>query len=155
MKKIILFACLVAVLVVIDIISKVILFTFLAEGTPYHIIPGILDIVTTWNTGVAFSLFADGGIWLVLVSFMFVVASFLLWLFWGRKHWFLNLSFAFFVGGALGNLYDRLIYGAVRDFISPAFIDFAVFNFADIFLNIGTFMLCGFIIITSIKGAKK
>ena len=41
------------------------------------------------------------------------------------------------VGGALGNLYDRIFLGYVRDFIKLDFMSFPVFNFADVFLNIG------------------
>ena len=50
---------------------------------------------------------------------------------------FANLPSILIIAGGLGNLIDRYIKGYVVDFINPSFIDFAIFNLADTFLNIG------------------
>ena len=52
-----------------------------------------------------------------------------------------KIAFVFIIAGGFGNLLDRYLKGYVVDFINPLFIDFAIFNVADIFLNIGVFLI--------------
>ena len=64
-----------------------------------------------------------------------------------QKHILLRLSSGFILGGALGNLIDRVVVGSVRDFLDATFVEtitgysFPVFNVADIFVVCGVFML--------------
>ena len=58
------------------------------------------------------------------------------------------------ISGGLGNVIDRILYGFVVDFIEPLFIDFAVFNFADICITVGAFMLIGYEIYDLVKEKK-
>jgi signal peptidase II len=88
------------------------------------------------------------GFWYKNHGFLIVLTGFLacfvyiLWHFFGRKSVFSCVAFGIFLAGALGNIYDRIVFGYVRDFISlPFWPQFPVFNFADICLTTGTIML--------------
>jgi len=65
----------------------------------------------------------------------------------------LNIGFALFIGGAVGNLYDRFVFGYVRDFISLPFFP-TIFNFADLSLTVGTIALVTAFIFGTYKGTK-
>ena len=99
-----------------------------------------LKLYRTYNTGVAFSMFAFvGDVGLVVVAL--AVVGFVLWLAWrtSASQWIARVGFALIVGGALGNVIDRLAYGHVVDYIlfqTPVW-SFAVFNLADAFITIG------------------
>ena len=60
---------------------------------------------------------------------------------WAIKTKHLNLGLCFIIAGGIGNLIDRFIHGYVIDFINPLFVNFAVFNLADVALNVGVFLL--------------
>jgi signal peptidase II len=125
------------IVIAADQLSKAILRSSLASGSERHVFPG-LTIVHTANTGVAFSLLAgSGGAVAVLALIVLVVlagffaahqASALLWLPTGM-----------IVGGALGNLIDRVRLGAVTDFIKLP--DWPAFNLADSAITLGVIAL--------------
>lgn len=105
---------------------------------------GLFAIRMTHNTGAAFSMFSGSGLFLT-VSTALLIAAVALWLVarpsaqpkWAR------VGFWLLVGGGLGNLYDRIVYGAVTDFIHPLFVRFAVFNIADVAIVAGAFLAAG------------
>ena len=98
------------------------------------------------NTGAAWGMFSGKTLWLVIVSVLMIVALFAYNHFVKRKNTFYCIAFGFIIGGAIGNLVDRIWLNYVRDFI---FLDFwptfPVFNLADSFLCVGAVMLAIFI----------
>ncbi|MCS7225121.1 MAG: signal peptidase II [Armatimonadetes bacterium] len=109
------------------------------------VVPGYFQIRHTVNPGAAFGLFPDAGPFLVGVA---IIAC---WLFLriGRRGFpkrRLAVSFGMMLGGAVGNLTDRLFRGAVTDFLD--FVVWPVFNLADTFLTLGAFGA----IVWSLKG---
>ena len=58
------------------------------------------------------------------------------------------------MGGTIGNLIDRIIFKGVRDFIYLKFIDFAIFNIADMAISLGAITLCVYLFILEIKQVK-
>ena len=102
------------------------------------VIPGFLDIATTTNTGAAFGLLA-GYPWLVtLLSIVIIVL--LAGVFVREKGSSLfTASFGLIIGGALSNLIDRLVFGAVLDFIAFSF--WPSFNIADSCICVGAGLL--------------
>lgn len=102
---------------------------------------GVFAIRYTENTGAAFSMFSGSGLALTLATAA-LIALLSGWLIarpaslskWSRTGLWL------IVGGGLGNLYDRIVYGAVTDFIQLLFVRFAVFNVADIAVCTGAFI---------------
>ena len=103
-----------------------------------------LNIYLIWNEGIAFGLFSfdEKNLYNYLTIFIFIIVVFVL--FWiikskGIQKYALLMIF----GGAIGNLFDRIIYRAVPDFIDLHINNFHwfIFNIADIFIYIGVFLM--------------
>ena len=128
--------------VILDQWSKHLILSQIPQSSQVIVIPGVLDLRLVWNNGAAFSLFPQGADQLGLISF--AVALFLiLWLWRAGKKWqFLQLCAAgWLLGGSIGNGLDRWRLGAVVDFIEFVPINFPVFNFADIAINLAVVSL--------------
>jgi len=113
-------------------------------ATPAPLTP-FLDLALRWNHGISFSLFAQesaAGRWLLLALTAIVTALIALWL-WRARAPLVGLGLGLIIGGAIGNGYDRLVYGAVVDFLDlHAFgRHFFVFNLADAAINVGVALL--------------
>ena len=113
-------------------------------GAPFALAP-FLDFTLRWNRGISFSLFAQQsavGPWLLLALTLAVTALLGFWL-WRARAPLVGLGLGAIIGGALGNGYDRLAYGAVADFLDlHAFgRHFFVFNVADAAINVGVVLL--------------
>jgi signal peptidase II len=109
------------------------------------LIPGLLDFRMTWNRGISFSLLwqdSDTGS-LLLCIVLIVIVALLSRMAWQAKDWLSALGLGLIIGGALGNLYDRLAWRAVFDFLflhlgrMPLF----VCNIADIAITLGALCL--------------
>ena len=112
------------------------------------IIPDYFSWTLAYNTGAAFSFLADGGgwqRWLFAVIAVVVSAVLVVWLKrLGRDDTWLAIALALVLGGALGNLYDRIALGHVIDFILVHWQNrhyFPAFNFADSAITVGAIML--------------
>lgn len=96
------------------------------------------------NTGMSFGMFQGGGEILKIVAAVAVVAILIFSIRKGHSSWIVNISLGMMLGGAAGNLYDRLAYGHVIDFLDfriPDIFHFATFNVADSSLVVGTIIL--------------
>lgn len=137
---------LVVVVVALDLWSKFVTNTSLDYGVPVEILP-VFDLRLSYNTGAAFSFLADaGGLqrWFFVVVAVGVSASLLVWMKrTPRWQWWVGIAQALVLGGALGNLYDRVVQGYVIDFISLHYGEyyFAVFNLADVAISMGATLL--------------
>ncbi len=126
-----------AVVLVIDRVTKHLVVTGIAVGSVHSVLPGI-HLVHVQNTGVAFSLFAGGGalvLVLTLVALLALIAYFLRRP--GRRG--LWLATGLLVGGAIGNLIDRLLSGSVTDFIKLP--HWPAFNVSDMAITVGVILL--------------
>jgi len=110
------------------------------------LIPGLADFQPAWNRGVSFSLFVQDSAtgWHLLAAFLAVISAVVAVLMWRATNWLAAMGFALILGGALGNLRDRVLYdGAVFDFLAlhlgrmPLF----VCNLPDIFISAGAVLL--------------
>jgi signal peptidase II len=119
-------------------------------GTPHPVIPGLLNWTLAFNTGAAFSFLADSAGWQrwFFVGLAVVISGALLaWLKrTDRRDWRTALPLGLIVGGALGNLIDRLHAAQVTDFIQVHYKDwyYPVFNVADCGISVGAVMLIVF-----------
>lgn len=123
--------------VLLDQASKVAVRHLMPLGSPHRpLIPGVLDLARIENTGAAFSI-GEGGSWIFVIcaAVAFCVALGMVWL--NDLPMPLVLSLGCVAGGGMGNMIDRLAWGSVTDFLATAFIDFPVFNVADIFVTCG------------------
>lgn len=124
-------------IIIIDRLSKTWAYEYLREAEPISVLNNLFELRYSENTGMAFSLLNDKpGFLFTLVSLIILTIFYYI-----IKQKKLDLSIAFILAGGLGNLMDRLIYGFVVDFINPLFVNFAIFNVADIALNIGVALL--------------
>ena len=97
-----------------------------------------------WNKGIAFGLFSsDGGMLYQLISLLIFFIVMILIYFIIKSKGFEKFGFILILGGALGNLFDRIFYKAVPDFIDLHINNFHwfIFNIADIFITIGVICL--------------
>ncbi len=111
---------------------------------PPRVIPVIpyINIVMAWNTGVSFSMLQGTGPWLLSALALTVSIGLLIWL--GRlTHLLPGYAVGFIVGGAVGNVIDRLRFGAVFDFIDFYVGDWhwPAFNLADSAIFVGVVLL--------------
>ena len=103
-----------------------------------------LNIRLIWNEGIAFGLFSfDDKVLYHSLSLLILVIIVAIIYMIVKSDGFKRLSLILILGGALGNFYDRIAYGAVPDFIDFHVNDFHwfIFNIADIFISIGVFTL--------------
>ena len=124
-----------------DQLTKNLASVYLRSGTEVPLIKGVFSLIYTENRGVAFSLFQDGGWFFIPLST--IVAMVVIWAILrmdARKTW-LMLGLSFVLGGAAGNLMDRVFAGYVVDFFYFKLINFPVFNTADSFVVAGAVML--------------
>lgn len=129
---------LILICVILDQASKFLAETYLLPRGSVTIIDGVLDFTYAENTGAAFSILRgrqDLFIWITALAVL--VMLFLLIRYRTKLHPFARWSMILLVGGALGNLIDRVIRGYVVDFINVTFVDFAIFNISDICTVLG------------------
>jgi len=105
-----------------------------------------LNFELVWNTGIGFGLLSqNANIYYHLTSLIiFSVIVFLIYLI-TKSNFSEKILFSLVLGGALGNVYDRLVYFAVPDFIDFHINDFHwfTFNIADIFITLGIILIIG------------
>jgi len=121
----------VAALVGIDQAIKLWAVQALAPVESITLIPHVLELRFVLNQGMAFSLLSGRQLFLILTT----TAALLL--FRSRGKLLQQTAFILVLAGGIGNLIDRVLNGEVVDYINPLFIDFAVFNFADICVCVG------------------
>lgn len=137
-----LYTFLIALLVVIDQLCKYAAETYLKPIGTSPIIQNVFHLTYARNTGAAFSILQGKQAFLVTVSLIVVIAL-LLYFFknLNKGNTYLNLSISLIIGGALGNLIDRIKLGFVVDFLDFIIIDYPIFNTADVFVVSGTIFL--------------
>ena len=133
---------LIILLIVLDQISKVLISSNLALGESLNLLP-FLNFTLIHNTGIAFSLFDEGGNisrWL-LVIVVSAILVYLLFLMYKKtpKNWLELMSLILISSGGLGNLVDRAFLGYVVDFVHVFYQDYSfyVFNMADSYITVG------------------
>lgn len=119
------------------------------------VIQDVFHLTYCENRGAAFSLLS-GKRWLLLLITAVLLAGVLYAM---KKNWvrgnFGKWGLRLILGGALGNLIDRLLLGYVVDLFDFRLIHFPIFNVADVLLNVGVFMLAGYILFLEPKMNKK
>ena len=138
-----------AAVIIGDRITKALVSTHVFMGDAITVIPGFLRITHWLNEGAAFSLFADSGSpnavrWgLIAFSALAVIAVLIALIRLGSRISPVTVSLALVLGGALGNLYDRVRYGSVVDFIEVHIFGYhwPDFNVADSSIVVGACLL--------------
>lgn len=134
-------------LILADQFSKTWMMRHFTYGENLPVLP-VLNITLRYNTGAAFSVLATASgwqRWFFTGLAVAVGAGILAWLYRlnGRTQWLLAVSLSLILGGAVGNLIDRLRLGHVIDFIEPHWKDarFPAFNLADSAITVGAVLM--------------
>lgn len=139
-----------ALLVVIDQLIKQWATAVLQPLGAVTLLPGIVELRYFLNDGMAFSMLSGKQMLLIAMTSIMLIGVFLLLLLrkmglWERISWILIL------GGGIGNLIDRVLSGEVVDYVNFLFVNFAVFNFADICITTGVALLMVWVLYDSCK----
>jgi signal peptidase II len=138
-----------AAVVLLDRLTKAIIKAHLSASDSITVIPGLFNIVHTENPGIAFGMLSNAsGAWrdVLLIGFSAVVLvaiSAILLRFTGQLNAWLRAALGFILGGAFGNLYDRIVNGTVTDFVEVHAGQhyFPAFNVADSAITVGACLL--------------
>jgi len=111
---------------------------------PELFVSPFFNIILIWNDGIAFGLLSfDDNIFYNLITVLISIIIIILLILISKAKKFKKFSYIIISGGALGNLYDRIVYNSVPDFIDLHYNGFHwfIFNIADIFITIGVICL--------------
>ncbi len=125
----------IAVLVAIDQFIKLLVIEHLEPIGSLPLIDGFIQLKYAENTGAAFGSFSGKTSFLSIFTFVIIIAGIIYLLGKKRKVDVEYVCITLIISGGLGNLIDRVFRGFVVDYIEPLFIDFAIFNFADILVT--------------------
>lgn len=125
--------------VIVDRLTKYILFKNLSLGESVRVVPGLFHITLVLNSGAAFGLFKGRSVFFTISSVLII--AFICFYIWrgGCKDLLMLTALGLILGGAVGNLIDRVVFGYVIDFLD--FRIWPVFNIADASITIGAFIL--------------
>ena len=129
----------------IDRISKLLVIKVANDnGEMYMNVTSFLDLNLIWNEGIAFGLFSfdQEFYYNLLTTFIFLIILIITYIMF-RSKGFEKFCYIMIIGGSLGNIFDRIYYSAVPDFIDIYFNNFHwfIFNVADIFITVGIIIL--------------
>jgi signal peptidase II len=142
-----LFVMLAAVVVALDQVTKYFIFTRMIVGDSYPVLGKVLSVTYSRNTGSAMGLVPAHGRVLAVVAAVFIVGIMVWGARWAGRNPWLAWGLGLLMGGAVGNLIDRVRFGYVVDFIDVHF--WPVFNVADIAVCVGAgLILVGTILYT-------
>lgn len=123
-----------------DQLTKFIVLRFLPPQKSIPVIPDIFHITHVQNPGAAFGMLANRTWFFVLITLVVVIAVIFYYRHLAKEQGLMRWGLALMVGGALGNLTDRLRTGLVTDFLDFRF--WPVFNLADTAIVIGVILVC-------------
>lgn len=127
----------------IDISSKYIISKIVTLGNSIDIIKNFLRISYVKNTGAAFSILDGNTLFVTIIGIVIIIM--IIWYLYKNKvnKTIDKIGYSLILGGSIGNLFDRVCYGYVRDFIDIQIgeYNYPIFNLADSFIVIGVILL--------------
>ena len=142
-----------ALVVLLDQFFKRWIVITLASGGETVILPGILNLIYVENSGAAFSILPNQRWLLAGIAFIAALVLIAILLRYNEGFWG-TLGLASVLGGTVGNLIDRVFHGYVVDMFRTTFMNFAIFNIADIFIILGGFTFCVFFLVSSFRSGN-
>lgn len=123
-----------------DLLTKWLVFTRMSEFQLITLIPGLLNVLRSENEGVVFGMFPGRTNIFIIFSIIAIITILCIYI-WSDKILFIsNIALGLILAGAIGNLWDRIWYGHVRDFIDLHIGDkyhWPTFNIADSLICVG------------------
>lgn len=141
---------------VVDQLTKWYILDWFDQGNNVQSFCDFFNLTQAWNTGVSFSMFNQYGSWgaIIIVAFALSVVGFLLQWLRNESSRLGQIGLGFVIGGALGNVVDRVRFGAVFDFLDFHYEEWhwPAFNMADVFICVGVFLI---LLGSILNGSKK
>jgi len=103
--------------------------------------PGVFEITLSYNKGVAFGMLQGFGVYMAPIAIAIAIVTGIYSYRNAKESMWVHVSLSLIASGAVGNLYDRLVFGRVTDMFYFRPIDFPVFNVADSCITVGTAIL--------------
>lgn len=146
-----------AIIITLDLTMKDYLFNLLSTKKNFHmtLIEGFLDLSYSENTGAGFGMFKNGTTALIVITSIVTALIILYLLIIHSDSEWLRVPLVLIASGGIGNLVDRIALRYVRDFFEFTFMDFAIFNIADMFVVIGCIWLIIYLIVLMIQEGSK
>lgn len=145
----------IALMIVIDILTKIYFENYFANGgEDIVLIKNFLGITFTINSGAAFGIFGENTTMLIIFTVLFLIIFMFIDFYYKSSNGWYIAGFSLIVGGAMGNFIDRIAIGGVRDFIEFKFMEFPIFNFADMFLTAGVICYLIYLFFYELKTLK-
>ena len=130
-------------IILTDRVTKIFFNDLLLPGESLPLIKNIIHMTLVHNTGIAFGLFKDHGVVFIVIPIIAIILLIFNIYYYRKNNKALShtyiVAFSLILGGAIGNLFDRVVYGHVIDFID--FRVWPVFNIADSAITIGALMI--------------
>lgn len=137
-----------AFVLLLDLLTKGLIIPNLIPnvGDSIPVLNGFVNFIYVQNTGAAWGMLAGRPVFLIVISIIVLGLLIAFYVLRTKKlgervSILFGISIGLVVGGCIGNLVDRIIFGYVRDFINFQFVDFPVFNFADVALTVGVIVM--------------
>ena len=128
----------------VDRFSKYYILKIFTEKVDYIPVTSFLNFNLVFNKGIAFGLFSfNEQFYYNIISLIIILSTLIVLILAFKSKGVEKISFSLIFGGSLGNIFDRLYYSSVIDFIDLHINNFHwfIFNFADIFISLGVIIL--------------
>ena len=147
----------IALIVLFDQLSKFFVDLYLKGKEVTVVIPRVISFQYHENRGAAWGILSEQRWVFMLISTVAIIAilSFLIWTRKEKASFLVRLSLAFFAGGGIGNMIDRVRLSYVIDFLKFEFIDFPIFNVADSFITVGAALMIVYLIRETIQEHRR
>ena len=131
------------IFVVIDLLTKTLITCFMDVGDQLKIIPNFFNITYVRNTGAAFSILENNRIFFIIIGIIALIFIYLYLIKNKVLNKYMMVCYSMLIAGIIGNMYDRIIYGYVIDFLSFNIFgyNFPVFNIADSLIVVSIILL--------------
>ena len=137
-----------AILLAIDRITKYAAVYYLEPIGSYPLIKDVFEFAYVMNTGASFGILQEGRLFFLIITpvILVIIAVYYARLPKKKPYGWVRAALILIFSGALGNFFDRARQGYVVDFFYARFIDFPVFNMADSYIVVGTFLLAALLL---------
>ncbi|MBI2995106.1 MAG: signal peptidase II [Candidatus Melainabacteria bacterium] len=142
MKRIFLYFSIFVIVVLLDQFTKRFMLESVGLNNSKPFIPNVMQFLVVQNSGGAFSIFNQYPVYFKIIGVINVfIFSYLTFCSVVKLSNFMKIGCSLVLGGTVGNLIDRFLLNGVIDFLDLQFINFAVFNLADVFIDLGVILI--------------
>ncbi|HAN21530.1 MAG TPA: signal peptidase II [Clostridiales bacterium] len=143
------------IIVTLDQLTKYLVTQYINIGEKVDFIPFFINLTHVENEGASFGMFAEHRWIFMLLSSVAIIGIIVFIIKYNKQHILLTISLSFILAGGIGNMIDRIFRYTVVDFFEFTFVEFAIFNVADMFITFGAIMLGVYVVFFEKKTEAK